>query len=108
MLDLAEKLLDISGAGETGRVIFGNSGAEANEAAFKMARLTGRPTMIAAEGAFHGRTMGALALTGQPAKRAPFEPMPPGVKFVPYGDIDALAAACRREHGGGVPGADPR
>jgi acetylornithine aminotransferase len=73
-------------------VLFCNSGAEANEAAFKMARLTGRPRMIAAEGAFHGRTMGALALTGQPAKRTPFEPMPPGVKFVPYGDIDALEA----------------
>ena len=49
--------------------------------------------MIAAEGAFHGRTMGALALTGQPAKRAPFEPMPAGVEFVPYGDIEALRAA---------------
>ena len=90
VLDLAEKLQDISGAGRDGRVIFANSGAEANEAAFKMARLTGRPKIIAAEGAFHGRTMGALALTGQPAKRAPFEPMPPGVEFVPYGDIAAL------------------
>ena len=58
-----------------------------------MARRTGRPRIIAAEGAFHGRTMGALALTGQPAKRAPFEPMPPGVEFVPYGDIPALRAA---------------
>ena len=76
-----------------GRVIFGNSGAEANEAAFKMARRTGRPRIIAADGAFHGRTMGALAVTGQPAKRAPFEPMPPGVEFVPYGDIPALRAA---------------
>ncbi|HEY5881950.1 MAG TPA: acetylornithine transaminase, partial [Nakamurella sp.] len=93
VLNLAEKLQDISGAGERGRVIFCNSGAEANEAAFKMARLTGRRKLIAAEGAFHGRTMGALALTGQPAKRAPFEPMPPGVEFVPYGDIAALAAA---------------
>jgi acetylornithine aminotransferase len=93
VLELAERLLDISGAKDNGRVIFGNSGAEANEAAFKMARLTGRPRMIAAEGAFHGRTMGALALTGQPAKRAPFEPMPPGVEFVPYGDIPALRAA---------------
>jgi acetylornithine/N-succinyldiaminopimelate aminotransferase len=93
VLDLAEKLQDISGAGESGRIIFCNSGAEANEAAFKMARLTGRPKLIAAEGAFHGRTMGALALTGQPAKRAPFEPMPPGVEFVPYGDVNALAAA---------------
>ncbi len=93
VLELAEKLQDISGAGESGRVIFANSGAEANEAAFKMARLTGRPTIVAAEGAFHGRTMGALSITGQPAKRAPFEPMPPGARFVPYGDIAALDAA---------------
>lgn len=93
VLTLAERLLDISGARNSGRVIFANSGAEANEAAFKIARLTGRPRIIAAEGAFHGRTMGALALTGQPAKRAPFEPMPGGVEFVPYGDVDALANA---------------
>ncbi len=93
VLNLAEKLQDISGAGESGRVIFANSGAEANEAAFKMARLTGRPTIVAADGAFHGRTMGALSITGQPAKRAPFEPMPPGAAFVPYGDIAALDAA---------------
>jgi acetylornithine aminotransferase len=93
VLDLAEQLLWLAGAGGDGRALFCNSGAEANEAAFKMARLTGRPRMIAAEGAFHGRTMGALALTGQPAKRAPFEPMPAGVEFVPYGDIDALRAA---------------
>ena len=69
------------------RVLFCNSGAEANEAAFKIARRTGRPKIIAAENAFHGRTMGALALTGQPAKRTPFEPMPPGVEHVPYGDV---------------------
>jgi acetylornithine aminotransferase len=93
VLELAEKLQDISGGGETARVIFANSGAEANEAAFKMARLTGRRKIIAAEGAFHGRTMGALSITGQPAKRAPFEPMPPGAQFVPYGDVAALAAA---------------
>ncbi len=96
VLALAEKLLDISGFADpalAGRVLFCNSGAEANEAAFKMARLTGRPRMIAAEGSFHGRTMGALALTGQPGKRAPFEPMPAGVDFVPYGDIAALTAA---------------
>jgi len=98
VLALAERLLDITGARDgrsaaAGRVIFCNSGAEANEAAFKMARRTGRPRIIAAEGAFHGRTMGALALTGQPAKRAPFEPMPAGVEFVPYGDVPALRAA---------------
>jgi acetylornithine/N-succinyldiaminopimelate aminotransferase len=87
---LAETLLDLLGASGSGRVLFGNSGAEANEAAFKIARRTGRPTIVSAEGAFHGRTMGALALTGQPAKRDPFEPMPPGVVFVPYGDPAAL------------------
>lgn len=90
-LALAERLLELIGA--PGRIIFGNSGAEANEAAFKMARRTGRPSIIAAENAFHGRTMGALALTGQPAKKAPFEPMTPGVRHIPYGDVDALDAA---------------
>jgi acetylornithine/N-succinyldiaminopimelate aminotransferase len=90
VLTLAETLLDLLGATGSGRVLFCNSGAEANEVAFKIARRTGRPTMIAAHGAFHGRTMGALALTGQPAKRDPFEPMPPGVVFVPYGDPAAL------------------
>lgn len=90
-IELAEALL--SRWGVPGKAFFCNSGAEANEAAFKIARLTGRPEIIAAELAFHGRTMGALALTGQPAKRAPFEPMPPGVRHVPYGDIDAMAAA---------------
>lgn len=87
---LAETLLDLLGVTDSGRVLFCNSGAEANEAAFKIARRTGRRKIISAEGAFHGRTMGALALTGQPAKREPFEPMPPGVVFVPYGDITAL------------------
>ncbi len=90
-LRLAERLLALTG--RDGRVFFANSGAEANEAAFKMARRTGRPTVVAADGAFHGRTMGALALTGQPAKRAPFEPLPGGVSFVPYGDAAALTAA---------------
>lgn len=90
-LALAERILEL--LDEPGRVVFGNSGAEANEAAFKMARRTGRPNIIAAENAFHGRTMGALALTGQPAKRAPFEPMTPGVSHVPYGDVAALDAA---------------
>ncbi|HVD27098.1 MAG TPA: acetylornithine transaminase [Mycobacteriales bacterium] len=90
-LRLAERLLALTG--RDGRVFFANSGAEANEAAFKMARRTGRPTVVAADGAFHGRTMGALALTGQPAKRAPFEPLPGGVSFVPYGDAAALVAA---------------
>lgn len=77
---------------QTARVFFCNSGAEANEAAFKLARLTGRRRILAAEHGFHGRTMGSLALTGQPGKRAPFEPMPAGVEFYPYGDIEALTA----------------
>ena len=89
--ELAERLLDLTG--REGRVFFCNSGAEANEAAFKLARRTGRASVVAAEGSFHGRTMGALALTGQPAKRAPFEPLPGGVTFVPYGDGPALRSA---------------
>jgi acetylornithine aminotransferase len=91
VVELAERLLAHFGDG-AGRAFFCNSGTEANEAAFKIARLTGRSTIVACEEAFHGRTMGALALTGQPAKRAPFEPMPPGVVHVPYGDAQALAA----------------
>ena len=87
---LAERLLDL--AGRPGRVFFCNSGAEANEMAFKISRLTGRPEVITAEGAFHGRTMGALALTGQPSKAAAFAPLPGGVKYVPYGDVEALDA----------------
>jgi acetylornithine/N-succinyldiaminopimelate aminotransferase len=90
-VDLAEQLLSL--LGHPGRVLLCNSGAEANEAAFKIARRTGRTKIVSAEGGFHGRTMGALALTGQPAKREPFEPMPPGVEFVPYADADALRAA---------------
>ncbi|RMI29903.1 acetylornithine transaminase [Nocardia stercoris] len=92
VLELAERLLAHFGDGH-GRAFFCNSGAEANEAAFKIARLTGRTKIVAAEAAFHGRTMGALALTGQADKREPFEPMPPGVVHVPYGDAAALAAA---------------
>ncbi|GAA4817079.1 acetylornithine transaminase [Tomitella cavernea] len=88
---LSEALLDK--LGQPGRTFLCNSGTEANEAAFKIARRTGRPKIIAAEGGFHGRTMGALAMTGQPDKRAPFEPMPPGVEFVPFGDVAALEAA---------------
>lgn len=90
-LVLAERLLDL--VGRPGRVFFCNSGAEANEMAFKISRLTGRPGVITAEGAFHGRTMGALALTGQPSKAAAFAPLPGGVQYVPFGDADALTAA---------------
>lgn len=74
------------------QVFFCNSGAEANEAAFKIARATGRPRILTAERGFHGRTMGALALTGQPDKRKPFEPMPAGVEYFPYGDLEAVAS----------------
>ncbi len=88
---LAELLLAL--AGRPGRVLFGNSGAEANEAAFKLSRLTGRTHAVATRGGFHGRTMGALALTGQPAKADPFRPLPGEVTHVPYGDPAALAAA---------------
>ncbi len=93
-LRLAERLAAMADrGGRSARVFLCNSGAEANEAAFKLARLTGRTRMVAAVGSFHGRTMGALALTGQPAKADPFRPLPGEVAFVPYGDVDALAAA---------------
>jgi len=91
-VQLAERLTALLGQ-DSARVLFSNSGAEANETAFKMARRTGRPRIIACENAFHGRTMGALALTGQPAKRTPFEPMPAGVEHIPFGDVAALEAA---------------
>ena len=76
-----------------GKVFFANSGTEANEAAFKLTRRTGRTHLVATEGAFHGRTMGALALTAKAAYREPFEPLPGNVTFVPYGDAAALADA---------------
>src|SRR6476619_1639528 len=88
---LAESLVGLLGA--EARVFFCNSGTEANEVAFKITRLTGRTKLVAAQGAFHGRTMGSLALTGQPSKQAPFAPLPGFVTHVPYGDIDELAAA---------------
>ncbi|MET0840256.1 MAG: aminotransferase class III-fold pyridoxal phosphate-dependent enzyme, partial [Marmoricola sp.] len=92
---LAERLLELLGA--SGKVFFANSGAEANEAALKLTRRTGRTHVVATEGAFHGRTMGSLALTAKEAYRAPFEPLPGGVTFVPYGDADALAASVTDE-----------
>ncbi|NEY33005.1 acetylornithine transaminase [Streptomyces sp. PRKS01-65] len=92
---LAERLLQLFG--RDGKVYFCNSGAEANEGAFKIGRLTGRPHMVATHGGFHGRTMGALALTGQPAKQEPFLPLPGDVTHVPYGDAQALAAAVTEE-----------
>ncbi|MFD5436392.1 acetylornithine transaminase [Kitasatospora sp. NPDC127067] len=89
---LAERLLELDGR-PGGRVFFCNSGAEANEAAFKISRRTGRTHLVALQGAFHGRTMGALALTGQPAKQDPFRPLPGDVTHVPFGDVEALRAA---------------
>ncbi|MEV0172346.1 acetylornithine transaminase [Streptomyces sp. NPDC050803] len=88
---LAERLLQHFG--RDGKVYFCNSGAEAVEGAFKIGRLTGRSHMVATQGGFHGRTMGALALTGQPGKQDPFLPLPGDVTHVPYGDAQALAAA---------------
>ncbi|MCC4315876.1 acetylornithine transaminase [Streptomyces solisilvae] len=88
---LAERLLQLFG--RSGRVYFSNSGAEAVEAAFKIGRRTGRTHMVATTGGFHGRTMGALALTGQPGKQEPFRPLPGDVTHVPYGDVAALRAA---------------
>lgn len=90
-IELAEKLLEL--LGEDGKVFFANSGSEANEAAFKATRLTGRTKLVAASGSFHGRTTGALALTSKEAYRAPFEPLPGDVSWVPYGDTAALETA---------------
>lgn len=94
-LALAARLKRLAGAGIDGRVYFANSGAEANEAAFKLARLHGgteRPRIIALENGFHGRTMGSLALTANAGYRAPFEPMPAGVEHIPA-TIEALREA---------------
>jgi acetylornithine/N-succinyldiaminopimelate aminotransferase len=90
---LAEALAGLLGADAETRVFFCNSGTEANELAFKLSRLTGRTKLVAAHEAFHGRTMGSLALTGQPSKQLPFAPLPGEVTHVRYGDVDALAAA---------------
>ncbi|WP_018350053.1 acetylornithine transaminase [Longispora albida] len=90
-VELAEKLVALTG--RAGKVYFCNSGAEASEAAFKLSRRTGRTGIVAAQGAFHGRTMGALALTGQPSKQDPFKPLPGDVTHVPYGSVAALEAA---------------
>lgn len=98
-IGLAEALLKAAGAPDGSRVFFTNSGTESMEAAIKLARRTGRPGIIAANGAFHGRSTGALALTAKAAYREPFEPLLPGVQHIPYGDVDALAAALTPEVG---------
>jgi acetylornithine aminotransferase len=95
-VELAEKLTSLTGD-KGAKVFFCQSGAEANEAAFKLSRRTGKIKVVAAQGAFHGRTMGALSLTGQPSKREPFLPLIKGVKHVPYGDIDAMRKAVTRK-----------
>ncbi|MBT8227061.1 MAG: acetylornithine transaminase [Dactylosporangium sp.] len=94
--ELAERLLVLagrSGTGGDGRVFYANSGAEANETAFKISRRTGRRQIISTHGGFHGRTMAALAMTGQPEKAGPFQPLPGEVTHIPYGDVAALEAA---------------
>ena len=95
-IELAEKLTSMTGV-KNAKVFFCQSGAEANEAALKLSRRTGKVRVVAAQGAFHGRTMGALSLTGQPSKREPFLPLVKGVKHVPYGDIDAMRKAVTRK-----------
>ncbi|NLE98279.1 MAG: acetylornithine transaminase [Propionibacterium sp.] len=91
-IELAERLVAALGV-EGAKVFFSNSGSEANEAAFKLTRLTGRTKIVAMEGSFHGRTSAALAVTHTPKYREPFEPLPGDVVFVPFGDVAALEAA---------------
>ena len=93
---LAEKLVSMTGE-KNAKVFFCQSGAEANEAALKLSRRTGKVRVVAAQGAFHGRTMGALSLTGQPSKREPFLPLIKGVKHVPYGDIESMRKAVSKK-----------
>jgi acetylornithine/N-succinyldiaminopimelate aminotransferase len=95
-LNLAEKIIKVTGD-QSARVFFCNSGAEANEAALKLSRLTGRKRVVATRGAFHGRTMGALSLTGQPAKKDPFKPLIQRVAHVEFGDAKALARKVNRK-----------
>ena len=95
-INLAEKLIQMTGE-KNAKVFFCQSGAEANEAALKLSRRTGKSKVVAAQGAFHGRTMGALSLTGQPAKREPFLPLIKGVKHVPDGDIGAMRKAVTKK-----------
>jgi len=96
VLELAEKLQKMTGD-KSARVFFCNSGAEANEAALKLSRKTGKYKVIATQEAFHGRTMGALSLTGQPSKRNPFKPLIKGIKHVPFGDSGAMKRAINKK-----------
>ena len=95
-LELAKKLIEMTGDPEA-RVFFCNSGAEANEAALKLSRKTGRTRIVSTSGSFHGRTMGALSLTGQAGKRDLFAPIIEKVKYVPYGDSSAMRKAISRK-----------
>jgi acetylornithine aminotransferase len=96
VLELAEKLQKMTGD-KTARTFFCNSGAEANEAALKLSRKTGKYKVVATQEAFHGRTMGALSLTGQPSKRTPFKPLIKGIKHVPFGDSAAMKRAITKK-----------
>jgi acetylornithine/N-succinyldiaminopimelate aminotransferase len=93
---LASRLQKMTGDSNA-RIFFCNSGAEANEAALKISRRTGRTRIVAAQGSFHGRTMGALSMTGQPSKREPFTPLLKGITHVPYGDLSAMSRAVTRK-----------
>ncbi|CAB4761452.1 unannotated protein [freshwater metagenome] len=95
-LELAQKLNSFTGE-KSARTFFCNSGAEANEAAFKLSRLTGRTKIISTIGSFHGRTMGALSITGQSAKQKPFKPLLKKIKFIPYNDLAAAKRAINRK-----------
>ena len=96
VLELAEKLQKMTGD-KSARTFFCNSGAEANEAALKLSRKTGKYRVVATQEAFHGRTMGALSLTGQPSKRNPFKPLLKGIKHVPFGDPAAMRRAINKK-----------
>ena len=96
VLELAERLQKLTGD-KSARVFFCNSGAEANEAALKLSRKTGKYRVVATQEAFHGRTMGALSLTGQPSKRNPFKPLLKGIKHVPFGDSSAMKRAITKK-----------
>ena len=96
VLELAETLQKMTGD-KSARVFFCNSGAEANEAALKLSRKTGKYKVVATQESFHGRTMGALSLTGQPSKRNPFKPLIKGIKHVPFGDSSAMKRAITKK-----------